>query len=75
VPNGERVVKVTGTTTITTITAQAPGTVVTLIFTGALTLTDGSNLKLAGDFVTTPGRHDHVGSDGTNWIEANRSVN
>ena len=46
---------VTGTTTITSVsvTGIPDGTTLTIIFDGVLTFTDGSNLKLAGDFVTT----------------------
>ena len=41
---------ITGTTTITSITIQNVGKVVALQFDGILTLTDGSNLKLHGNF-------------------------
>jgi hypothetical protein len=51
-PGGPMVV-VTGTTTVTSVTAAQAGRVVTLQFSGILTFTDGSNLKLAGNFVTT----------------------
>jgi hypothetical protein len=49
---------------------------VTLIFTGALTVTDGSNLKLAGDF-TSVGSDDclTLSCNGTNWFEVSRSSN
>lgn len=68
---------VTGTTTITSITSTniGSGTCITLIFDGALTFTDGSNLKLAGDFVTTADDTIGVCYDGTNWYETHRSVN
>ena len=39
------------------------------------TLTDGSNLKLAGDFVTTADDTWSGCYDGTNWFESGRSVN
>jgi hypothetical protein len=68
---------VTGTTTITSITSTNVGTgvCVTLIFDGVLTFTDGSNLKLAGDFVTTADDTIGLCYDGTNWYETHRSVN
>lgn len=76
VPTG-RVCHVTGTTTITSITSTnlQSGVVVTLIFDGALTVTDGGNLKLAGDFVTTADDTLTLVYDGTNWYETGRSVN
>lgn len=71
---------VSGTTTITSITAAVfdsnhNGREITLIFQGALTFTDGSNLKLAGNFVTTANDTITLVSDGTNWYEKARSVN
>ena len=74
-PSGATVVQVTGTTSITSITAQTAGRRVTLIFTGILTVTDGSNLKLATNFVTTADDTITLVSDGTNWYEEARSVN
>lgn len=75
-PTG-RVFHVTGTTTITSITSTnyESGVVITLIFDDVLTLTDGSNLKLAGDFVTTADDTITLTYDGTNWYETSRSVN
>jgi hypothetical protein len=69
------VTQVTGTTTITSVTAAVAGTRITLIFSGALTFTDGSNLKLNGNFVTTADDTITLVSDGANWIETGRSVN
>jgi hypothetical protein len=68
---------VTGTTTITSITSTniGTGTCITLIFDGVLTLTDGSNLKLNGDFVTTTDDTIGLCYDGTNWHETHRSIN
>jgi hypothetical protein len=68
---------VTGTTTITSITSTnlGSGVCVTLIFDGILTLTDGSNLKMAGDFVTSADDTWTGCYDGTNWYETARSVN
>jgi hypothetical protein len=66
---------ISGTTTITSVTIQPAGRCVTLIFDGVLTFTDGSNLKLAGDFVTTADDTISLCSDGTNWYEQGRAVN
>ncbi len=76
VPTG-RVFHVTGTTTITSITSTnfQSGVCVTLIFDDVLTFTDGSNLKLSGDFVTTADDTWSGCYDGTNWHEEGRSVN
>lgn len=69
---------VTGTTTVTTLnpcdTANA-GRSVVLIFDGVLTFTDGSNLKLAGNFVTTADDTITLVCDGSNWFEGARAVN
>jgi hypothetical protein len=66
---------ISGTTTITSIAASWVGRRVTIVFSGILTLTDGSNLKLAGNFVTTADDSITLVCDGTNWIEVGRSVN
>lgn len=68
---------VTGTTTITSITSTnlGSGVCITLIFDGILTFTDGSNLVLAGDFVTTANDTISLCYDGTNWYETDRSAN
>jgi microcystin-dependent protein len=63
---------ITGTTTITSITAKSAGTVVWLRFTGVLTVTNGSNLKLNGNFVTAADSILQLVSDGTNWYEVSR---
>ena len=75
-PVGPDQIIVTGTTTITSIvaTGQARRTV-TLQFTGILTFTAGSNLKLAGNFVTSADDTITLYCDGTNWFELARSVN
>jgi hypothetical protein len=67
---------ITGTTTITSVTATGQaGRTIKLIFAGILTFTDGSNLKLAGNFVTTADDTITLVCDGTNWFETGRSVN
>ena len=76
VPTG-RVFHVSGTTTITSITSTnfVAGCVITLIFDGILTFTDGGNLKLAGNFVTSADDTITLVYDGTNWYEIARAVN
>lgn len=69
---------ITGTTTITTLDtcdAANNGRIVSLIFDGVLTFTDGNNLLIAGDFVTTADDAIMLTCDGTNWYENSRSVN
>lgn len=68
---------ITGTTNITSVsgTGVNAGTCSTLIFDGVLTFTDGSNLKLAGNFVTTADDTITICYDGTNWYETARAVN
>ena len=75
-PTG-RVFHVTGTTSITSITSTGfeSGAVITLIFDGILTFTDGVNLVLAGNFVTSADDAITLVFDGTNWYEIARSVN
>lgn len=66
---------VTGTNGITSMTTSSKGRVITLIFAGILTVTDGSNLLLNGNLVTAAGTTLTLLHDGTNWIEKSRSVN
>lgn len=76
IKKGQRVVSITGTTGITSITATGhSGAVVTLIFASTPTVTDGSNLKLAGNFTATADDTLTLACDGTNWYEVARSVN
>lgn len=67
--------RINGTTNITNIAIMYPGTVITLMFTNALAVTDGGNLKLAGDFTTSNGSTLQLISDGTDWWEISRSSN
>lgn len=66
---------VTGTTTITSVSSTGvnAGTRITMIFDGVLTVTDGSNLKLQGNFLTAAESALALEFDGTNWIEICRS--
>jgi hypothetical protein len=68
---------VTGTTNITSVsgTGIVAGTEITIIFDGILTFTDGSNLKLNGNFVTSADDVIKLAWDGTNWYEVCRSTN
>lgn len=76
IPLGQRVAKISGTTTITSITATGhSGNAVTLIFESTSGLTDGSNLKLASSFSATADDTITLVCDGTNWHEAGRSAN
>jgi hypothetical protein len=76
IPIGQAVVSITGTTNIATITATGhSGARVTLVFAGALTVTDGSNLRLAGNFTSTADDTLTLVCDGTTWYEVARSVN
>lgn len=75
-PRGADAVTVTGTTGITSIPAAGNARrTVQLIFAAALTVTDGSNLKLAGNFTTTADDVLTLYCDGANWFEVARSVN
>ena len=75
-PTGPTVFTISGTTTITSIVATGHhGKTITLIFDGSLTFTDGSNLLLAGNFVTSSNDSITLYCNGTNFIEFCRSVN
>lgn len=66
---------VTGTTNITSISASWTGRLVVLRFDDVLTVTDGGNLDLAGNFVTTFKDTLTLMYDGTVWTEVSRSIN
>lgn len=66
---------ITGSIGITSIDIKPADTEVFLKFSAALTVTDGSNLKLAGNLTTTASTILHLISDGTNWWEVSRSAN
>ena len=63
---------ITGTTGLDSIAIQAVGKRVALQFDAILTMTDGGNLKLEGNFVTAAGAHILLQSDGTDWHELAR---
>lgn len=68
---------VSGNTGITSITAAARdnGRIIVLHFSGTPTITDGSNLIMAGNLVASADDTLTLVCDGTNWIEIARSVN
>jgi len=71
---------ITGTADITSITTSASdtGRFITLVFSGTAAgtgATDGSNLKLASNFIYSPDDSLTLVSDGTNWYEIARAVN
>ncbi len=70
-----RLVTVTGTTGIKSIVATSKGDERTLLFTGVLTVTDGSNLKLQSNFEATADDTLALICDGTNWYQTGRSMN
>lgn len=64
------VVEVSGTNNITGgITAVAAGRVVTLVFTGALQISNGGNMNLQGTINTTAKDCLTLQCDGTNWFQ------
>jgi len=75
-PTG-RVIHVTGTTNIDSITSTnfQSGVCIMLIFDDILTVADGSNLKLTAAFVTTADDTLSLCYDGTNFYEQGRSIN
>lgn len=67
--------RVTGTGTITSITPQAADTQITLRFSTGVTVSNGSNLRLAGSFNAGADDTLTLMADGTNWYEISRSAN
>lgn len=65
--------KITGTTTISSLTTKPAGSLIRIIFTGVLTVLSGSNLNLNGNFTTTPGATLTLWCDGSTWYEMSRS--
>lgn len=72
----QNVFRISGTTGITSInTAGHAGHQVTLIFASTPTVTDGSNLRLAGSFTATANDTLTLVCDGSDWYETSRSIN
>lgn len=72
----QNVFSISGTTGITSIgTAGHTDHLVTLIFVSTPTVTNGSNLKLASNFVATANDTLTLVCDGNYWYEVARSVN
>lgn len=72
----QNVFRISGATGITSIdTAGHTGHQVTLIFASTPTVTDGSNLRLAGSFTATANDTLTLVCDGNDWYEVARSVN
>lgn len=75
-PVGAPIVIISGATGITTIdTTGQDGHEVTLIFSTGLTVTDGSNLRLNGNFVATSEDTLTLVCSGVTWYEKSRSAN
>lgn len=73
-PRTRPLLTVTGATTITTIAATHAGDEVTLLFNSTAQVTDGGNLKLAGNFTGAAGRTLTLICDGTDWWEKSRAT-
>jgi hypothetical protein len=73
-PTNGTIIPISGTTTITTIPAHAAGAWVILEFSNAgCQITNGSNLKLRGNYVSRAGGTLSLECDGVNWDEIGRS--
>lgn len=73
-PLGE-LFRITGTTGISSIASSWNGRRITLRFASTPTVTDGSNLKLAGNLAATADDTITLVCDGTNWFEVGRAIN
>lgn len=74
-PSTGEVFEVTGTTNISTINGGWRGRIVTLVFADVLTVNDGSNLKLNGNFTTSADDTLTLAYVNSNWYEIARSGN
>lgn len=76
IPIGVLVFSMTGTGTVSSINATSnAGKTIKIITTAASALTDGSNLKLAGNFTASADDVITLLCDGTNYFEQSRSAN
>jgi hypothetical protein len=72
-PSSGNIFQITGTNTITSIVATGfSGARLILYFSGALQMTDGSNLDLDGNFYSQAGSRLALWCDGTDWHEEYR---
>ena len=70
-PQGYRVIHITGTAAITSIAVNGhTGDVITLIFDSTASLVDGSNLTIAGGFSGATNKCITLACDGLNWYQA-----
>ena len=74
-PSGGSFFAITGTTNIANITSSHRGRVVYLNPQSVLTMLDGGNLRLNGNFVTSTGDIISLVCDGNAWYELSRSDN
>ena len=74
-PPGGSYFYITGTTSITNLSASFPERLITLQFDDVLTFTDGGNLNIAGNLVTAFKKTITLVYDGTSWVEVARSTN
>jgi hypothetical protein len=72
-PVGVQTMNLTGTTNVTSITAEPAGRTIEVVAGATMTLVDGSNLALDSDYAMTSGDSITLRSDGTNWRELSRS--
>lgn len=76
IPDNGNFFEITGTTSFSTLPVGYAGRVITLKFTGVLTVLDGgTNMYLNGNFVTSANDILVLVSDGTSWYEVSRSTN
>jgi len=76
VPTNARLVRITGTTNITSINTQGhTGSIVTFLFDGVLTVVRGGTLIAASNFTTSASDTLTMCCDGDYWFEISRSVN
>jgi hypothetical protein len=74
-PTDGVIVPITGTTTITSITAVTKGVVMLEFASAGCLVSNGSNLKLRSDYLSTAFGVLLLECDGTNWIEVARNPN
>lgn len=69
-PAERDMIRITGTTAITSIAAAATGSIKTLIFTSAgVVVTNGNNISIPGNYTSTAEGTLTIRCDGTNWYK------